>query len=170
MENIALLLNMFVHILAVISYSGGLLYSLILMEKRRKIASAFVTDVDGYLERFFMRQPLLWMGFLVVIILTGFNFAVISLAFHGKPPDVAPIAFDALITMVVLTIISFGLVNLLWGKTLPALKQLLRKGYPSSEELAKLGDLRNDRRTAVQHLLILALIIIFCAVTLRFMA
>lgn len=170
MENIVLILNMFIHLVAVIAYVGGLFYSLILVAKRKRLAPVYLLHLDNYLERFFLREPLLWMGYLGIIILTGFNFGLISLSFHGKPPELAPLAFGALTAMIILALISAGLVNLLWWKLRHPVRGILTTGYPSAEQIALLADLRHHREIAIQRLLILAFIAMFCAVTLRFMA
>lgn len=163
------ILNMFIHILMVIAYGGGLLYSLVLIEKRKRLGPDYQEHLDRYLERFLIKEPSLWMGYLGVIILTGFNFTAISLMFHGKLPEIAPIALGALGTMIILSFISLGFAYLLWKKMSP-LKRIIAHDYPSADEVSLMDDLRQDRLGSVKRLLILALIIIFCAVTLRFMA
>ncbi len=159
MDNLPYVINMFVHIVAVILYAGGLFYTYILLSKRNKAAP----DDGGYghIDSFVLREPLLWLYYLIVIMVTGFGFGVISIILHGKPPDIAPIAFMALILMVIFSFISLAILAFLIGMT---------KKIRAEKDAQLLSGLRKDEENVVLALLIIVVFVLFCAVSLRFLA
>lgn len=159
MDNLPYVINMFVHIVAVILYAGGLFYTYILLSKRNKAAP----DDGGYahIDTFILREPILWLYYLIVIMATGFGFGVISIVLHGKPPDIAPIAFMALILMVIFSFISLAVILFLIGIT---------KKIRAEKDVQLAGSLRKDEENVVLALLIIVIFVLFCAVSLRFLA
>lgn len=159
MDNFPYVINMFIHIVAVILYAGGVFYGYIFINRRNRVT--IDDEKYSYIDAFVMREPKLWLYYLAVIIATGFGFGVLSIIMHGKPPEIAPVAFFALITMMVFSFISFAIVLFLM-RTASKIR--------AETDPALIAALRRREESIILVLLLIVIVILFCAVSLRFLA
>lgn len=159
MDNFPYVINMFVHIVAVILYAGGVFYAYIFINRRNRVAT---DDIKyNYIDIFVMREPRLWLYYLAVIIATGFGFGVLSVVLHGKPPDIAPVALFALVIMIVFSFISFTVVLFLMN--------IMNKAVAETDA-AVVAAFRRREESIILVLLLIVIVILFCAASLRFLA
>lgn len=160
MDNFPYVINMFIHIVAVILYAGGVFYGYIFINRRNRFAGDDEKKYS-YIDTFVMREPKLWLYYLVVIIATGFGFGVLSMIIHGKPPEIAPVAFFALIMMMVFSFISFAIVLFLMSTV---------SKVRAETDHSMITALRRREESIILVLLLIVIVILFCAVSLRFLA
>lgn len=105
---------------------------------------------------------------------TGANFAVLSLSFYGKLPDLSAIAWGALAMKIITASICLGLLWHLWkgiGQRIDHLS--LRQRAEDQLWLGRpegLTGLCMQRRILWQALFVLGALTLFCAALLRYMS
>jgi hypothetical protein len=116
-------------------------------------------------------MPLLWMFLLILQVVTGGGFGLVSLTFQGLLPTISPIATLALLVKVFSVVVSFIISFYLWWFVLPELKTIHNRvgyeGKPESEDLDRITILHNRIVKWLIFLSILSLTILTGAAFLR---
>lgn len=169
-ENTVLSLVQTFHNFAGVLFTAGPVYFLIIF-KRQELYDNFDYNVSRSIYRIFSMMPFLWMFLLILQVVTGGGFGLVSLIFQGLLPTVSPTAKIALLVKVLSVVVSFIISFYLWWFVLPELKTIHdRVGYegkPESEDLDKIRFLHNRIVKGLSFLSILSLAILTGAAFLR---
>lgn len=165
-------LNQFLHNLLVAAFVGGSLFMVLVLRRHRdgQGLGLLHENLEGLVHR--QAQRGFWT--LAALMATGANFAVLSLSFYGKLPDLSPIAWGALAMKIILASICLGLLWHLWKGIGPRIEHI-SLGQRIEGEL-RLGEsegftrLCMQRRILWQLLLVLGTLTLFSAALLRYMS
>ena len=172
MENVLYSVNLAIHVLATIFCVAGPFYQLLWVRRRGKLGHPLIYPFDRVMESVLSLQPKLCFAFILVLIITGFNFPLIHYAFHGALREVSGLALTIFWAKVILALIGFSIViHAVWILSPQIAKTFATFSHdkqPPDELLNRFWALRAKRKMLCQFCFFLALIIVVIAPILRF--
>ncbi len=169
-ENTVLSMVQTLHNFGGVFFTAGPVYFLIVF-KRQEFLKDFNYNVARSTYQIFSMMPLLWMFLLMLQVVTGVGFGLVSLISQGLLPTISPIAKIALQVKILSVAFAFAISFYLWWSLLPKLKKINdRVGYegrPGNEDLDKIKFLHKKTVKLLSCLSLLSLIILTGAAFLR---
>ncbi|MBM3878116.1 MAG: hypothetical protein FJ387_00080 [Verrucomicrobia bacterium] len=172
METVLYTLNTVIHLLAAVACAAAPFYQLRMVNTRARYGRAIIYNYDQSIERLLSLQPRLCVGFILVLIATGFAYPVIYRLFHGHWREVSELALATFALKTLLVFIGFGIV--LYGllKIDPKIQELFAQFKPDFQPPQALLDefwaWRAKRKKFCKFCLGLAAAILLITPILRF--